>query len=326
MEPGWYQDPLDRFYGRFFDGERWTSRVSDGARLTTDPEFALGLILPVTPGARRVDPPPGATPVPGDPSPTFENSAEPAVAGLNTAVTQQADTLVESPTRTVAVLKDFERGPRANASSGFKRWGLVALLTALAVVVIGAVVLFGGATTESVAELDESQEDRVRDLESGGVEEVDGEDLGIEELVEADQERLEAQDPLARATSPNTAFEVQDGLNVGALQIINGVPMLRELSAWHADFSAAAQRDLVEGSGCWLGQLGGAAVQEAHCGPVGIAEGDFLFDLVPVVFQDVGGAQLAVPLLDSVVFDAVKANALESVGTAENPFTFDPAE
>jgi len=39
MEPDWYEDPLGRYDGRFFDGESWTARVSDGGVLGHDPDF-----------------------------------------------------------------------------------------------------------------------------------------------------------------------------------------------------------------------------------------------------------------------------------------------
>jgi hypothetical protein len=39
IDADWYVDPLGRFEGRFFDGERWTERVSDGGAIAIDPDF-----------------------------------------------------------------------------------------------------------------------------------------------------------------------------------------------------------------------------------------------------------------------------------------------
>jgi len=37
LAPGWYVDPTDRFFLRYWDGSRWTERVASGGRESVDP-------------------------------------------------------------------------------------------------------------------------------------------------------------------------------------------------------------------------------------------------------------------------------------------------
>lgn len=60
--PGWYVDPTERFFLRFWDGTRWTEQVAAGGKQSTDPVHQ-----PAVPP--HVDVPAGAT-TDGRPDPT----------------------------------------------------------------------------------------------------------------------------------------------------------------------------------------------------------------------------------------------------------------
>lgn len=292
MNADWYIDPLGRFDGRFFDGERWTERVSDDGVLAIDNDF-----------------PPAAS--------QFDDvaSAAPAVKQVHVGRNLQASLIEESPARTVAILDEaVARGRtidsgRRSPSSGRAPvvWGLLALVAALAV---AALVLTGNDDASSSAatqpiDLEPAQEARVQDLESGGL---------TEESQAEPIEELEVDAP-AGAVAPGTTFDASEAIEVGGLRVLNGESVLADLSQWHAEFAADRGIVLDPLASCWFGQLGGAAVQVAHCGPVGGSEAsEFLFDSVPLVFEEDDQGQIAQPVVDAVTVDAVLANALTLVG------------
>lgn len=301
MDADWYTDPLGRFDGRFFDGERWTERVSDGGALATDHDFP--------PFVNEQDAHERET----EPAADFSSTA-PAVKSVNPGRHLHASLIEESPVRVVAVLDPSIVSPALAGSVPADRpsrtpivWGLLALIAAL--LVAGLVLLSGddspsGGVAESV-ELDREQEARVEDLEAGGTA-ADVEETPIEDL---------EVDALEGAVAPGSSFDPSETIEVGGLRVLNGASMLTELREWHAEFAAERGVELNESASCWFGQLGGAAVQVAHCGPVGgSADSEFLFDSVPLLFEDADGGQIAQPVVDAVSIDAVLANALTLVG------------
>lgn len=281
MNADWYVDPLDRFDGRFFDGERWTEQVSQDGKMVIDPDFA---------------------PVDAE----LEN--EPMVARRTVRPGLPAADIAESPVRTVAVLdRGTGRQPDGDGSSRrYLVWGLLGLAAVLAVVVG---VILGGRDDDSSAEaepveLDSQDVARVQDLESGGA----------DELIDDTADEAEVGAPEA-AVPEGATFDADELIEVGALRIVNGVSLLQDLEEWHRGY--AEERRIVLGSDakCWFGRLGGAAVQMAHCGPVGATDdGDFLYDLVPLVFEDVEGGQIARPVVDAATPNAVLADALTLIG------------
>ena len=92
------------------------------------------------------------------------------------------------------------------------------------------------------------------------------------------------------------------------------------------DFAGLTGRDITLGddANCWLGSIGEAVVQNAHCGPVAATPGaEPRFDLVPLRFEDVSDGVIQIrPITDAVVIDAVLPNGLQLVGS-EGPI--DPA-
>jgi len=294
MDADWYVDPLGRFDGRFFDGESWTERVSSDGHLVVDPDFDMEQSV-----QPRV-------------APTLEeSSAEPAVEAVATTGPLRASPIEESPVRIVAVLEESVSGA-PDRRRPIRITMVVTLLAVVAALAFVAFLLLRGdeTSTQAAAEqvdLDAVQEERVEDLEAGGL--SDAEPGAVEEL--------EVDSP-PDAVDQGTVFAADEMVEVGALRIANGASMLRELEDWHQGF--AADRGIAVGAdaGCWLGQLGGAAVQVAQCGPVGgSAETEFLFDLVPLLFEDIDGHQIALPVVDNVTTDAVLANALTLVGPAD---------
>jgi len=86
MDADWYEDPLGRYDGRFFDGQGWTERVSSDGTSQVDPDFP----------------------------PVFDNPAA-AVAPVRRELPRHATTAAESPVRTVAVLDDTDLASPAPA-------------------------------------------------------------------------------------------------------------------------------------------------------------------------------------------------------------------
>ena len=303
MDADWYVDPLGRFDGRFFDGERWTERVSEDGALVIDHDF---LTLDQAEGHDA----------PAAPDRDEFVSGAPAVARVEVGRHLQASLIEESPARVVAVLdestarKPAEPAPaRPRERSGRTPivWGLLALIAAL---VVAALVLIGnddspaGVAAEPV-DLDREQEARVEDLESGGT---------IAESPNELVEDLEVDAPTG-AVAPGSSFDPAEAVDVGGLRIVNGESMLADLREWHLGFAAERGIELAPTASCWFGQLGGAAVQVAHCGPVGGSEdSEYLFDSVPLLFEETTGGQIAQPVVDAVMIDAVLANALTLVG------------
>lgn len=326
MDADWYVDPLGRFEGRFFDGERWTERVSDGGAVAIDPDFPQQGTETETP----------ALPAPTKPAVEQSNDLAPAiVANLDDSVSvepvvtpvlpsrdRKASLMQESPVRTVAVLESsLVRSHLTSvqlASAGGRSgrapivWGLLGLIAALAV---AALLLLrndepaGEAVAEPV-ELDSEQEARVGDLEAGG---------SVEDLEAEPIEELEVDAPIG-AVDPGTSFASSEAIEVGGLRIVNGESVLVALANWHQDFAPQRGVELGPSASCWFGQLGGAAVQVAHCGPVGgSADSEFLFDSVPLLFEETAAGPVAQPVVDAAMTDAVLANALTLVGRESAP-------
>lgn len=275
MEADWYVDPLGRYEGRFFDGEQWTDQVSEGGRRAVDPDF------PPADGA-------GAT------GAVLAPTRRPARTDLPAA------DIVESPVRVVAVLEV----PPAEGRS-LRRLALFAL-AALAAVLLGiALVLTLGGDDEPTAEpLDLGADDaaRVEDLASGG-----------EEVFGDSPEELDVDAPEG-AVPADATFGPEELVEVGSLQVLNGVSLLEGLEEWHRGFAEGRRVLLPEDAGCWFGRLGGAAVQEVYCGPVGSGDDEARFDQVPIVFEDDEDGQIAQPVVDAVNSDVVLPNALILIG------------
>lgn len=107
-----------------------------------------------------------------------------------------------------------------------------------------------------------------------------------------------------------------DALLVGSLEILNAKSVLRDLAVWHESSLTGRDITLGEDADCWLGSIGEAVVQNAHCGPVAATPGaEPRFDLVPLRFEDVSEGVIQIrPITDAVVIDAVLPNGLELVG------------
>jgi hypothetical protein len=326
MDADWYVDPLGRYEGRFFDGERWTERVSDAGAVAIDPAFprqgteteAPALPEPTEPAVEQPNDLPPAIVAPRD---DFV-LVEPVVARVDPGRGRKASLMQESPVRTVAVLdSSLVSAPVTSvqpASAGGRSgrapivWGLLGLIAALAVA--GLLLLRddepGGEAVAEPLELDSEQEARVEDLEAGG----SVEDLGAEPI-----EELEVDAPIG-AVDPGTSFASTEAIKVGGLRIINGESLLVALADWHQDFAPQRGVELGPTASCWFGQLGGAAVQVAHCGPVGgSVDSEFLFDSVPLLFEETAAGPVAQPVVDAVITDAVLANALTLVGRESTP-------
>lgn len=304
MDADWYEDPLDRYDGRFFDGENWTAEVSDDGVLKIDEDF-----------------PPAGDEFTDEFTDEFGDADReaPAVAPVTGPSTTRAITASESPVRVVAVLDESVVARRATsvttaptepaepAGRSSRLWLLAGLLAfALALV---AVFYF---TRSDAPELDQDQADRVEDLEAGsGVDGVALEDLDVDAL------EVDAPEGIS---DPQDRFDPSEMIQIGSLSVVNGSSVLADLVAWHERF--ADERDVVLGDnhGCWFGQLAGAAVQVAHCGPVsGSADTEYFFDLVPVDFVDVEEGQLAQPIVDAVTPNTVIPNAVTLIGSADGP-------
>ena len=187
--------------------------------------------------------------------------------------------------------------------------GLIVALTVAALLLLSDAEPGGEDTTEPV-QLDSEQEARVEDLEAGGSVGV----LGAEAI-----EELEVDAPTG-AVASGTAFALSEAIEVGGLRVINGDSVLVALADWHQGFAAQRGIELGPSASCWFGQLGGAAVQVAHCGPVGgSADSEFLFDSVPLLFEDTAAGPVAQPVVDAAMTDAVLANALTLVGRKSAP-------
>lgn len=294
MDADWYADPLGRFDGRFYDGESWTERVSSDGRLVTDPDFAS------PPSQHQV------APVLDEPS------SDPAVEAVATTRPLRASLVKESPVRTVAVLDESVLGGPGGLRPNRTKMVLALVVLIVALAFVAFLLLRSDETPSQVVaepvDLDADQEERVEDLEAGGFSDAKPEVI----------EELEVDAP-AEAVDQGATFGANEMVEVGALRVVNGASMLRDLEDWHRGFAAERGIELTADAGCWFGQLGGAAVQVAQCGPVGgSAETEFLFDLVPLLFEDVNGRQIAQPFVDAVTTDAVLANALTLVGSADS--------
>lgn len=288
MDADWYEDPLGRYDGRFFDGESWTAEVSDGGALSIDEDF-----------------PPSAD--------GSQEQVVPAVAPISTSTTVRATPGSESPVRVVAILDEslvarpVEERREITEPEGRSRTWLVAGL--LAVAALLAVIFL---TRSNGTDLDPDQADRVEDLQAGtGGDGVDLDELDVDALdVDAPEVMLD----------PDAVFDPSDVVTVGTLNVVNGSSMLAALVEWHQGFATGRGVRLGADHGCWFGELGTAAVQVAHCGPVGgSADTEYLFDLVPVDFIDIEEGQLAQPVVDAVMPDTVIANAVTLIGSADGP-------
>ena len=279
MDADWYEDPLGRFDGRYFDGEHWTAEVSAGGVLQTDPEF----LAP-------------------EPEPA------PAVAPVVTRGPRRASTMAESPARTVAVLDpSVVAAPPsdgdAGARSAGRRWLAMALLAAIA-----AVLVFALTRGSDEPQLDAVDQDRVEDLESGGLLPPDDVDAA---------QPLDAAAPASPADI-GAEFDAGDAVQVGDVVVANGARVLAELADWHR--LDAGDRGIILGddAGCWFGELVDAALQVIPCGPVdGDSPDSYEFDLVPVAFDQVDGRQVARVDTEAVTVDTVLANPVMLIAAAD---------
>jgi|GEM_PF-899577 len=201
MEADWYEDPLGRFDGRFFDGEHWTAEVSDAGSLRIDPDFA-------SVNAENED--------------LFDvGQSTPAVEPIAGSSRREISTsTAESPARVVAVLDEslISQGSndapaaadtRQDAARSPKnsrwRWLLAGLLVVGAA--IGLAVFASRGDDEPAVEpaaLDEDQEARVEDLVDGGLnDELDPDD--IQELEGAVPEDDVSDDAAPEEDSPEEA-------------------------------------------------------------------------------------------------------------------------
>jgi len=327
MDADWYVDPLGRFDGRFFDGERWTERVSDGGAVAIDPDFTQHgtetetSVLPAPSEPAVKEPNDLSSLVIPAPLDDFV-SVESAVVRVRPHRGRKASLIQESPARAVAVLdSSVVRSPGTSvqpASAGGGSGGVPmvgGLLGLIVALTVAALLLLsdaepGGEDTTEPVQLDSEQEARVEDLEAGGSVGV----LGAEAI-----EELEVDAPTG-AVASGTAFALSEAIEVGGLRVINGDSVLVALADWHQGFAAQRGIELGPSASCWFGQLGGAAVQVAHCGPVGgSADSEFLFDSVPLLFEDTAAGPVAQPVVDAAMTDAVLANALTLVGRKSAP-------
>lgn len=342
MDADWYEDPLGRFDGRFFDGESWTNQVSDNGTLRIDDDFDGE---------------------PDDSNP-FAETGDPAVEEISTSTRQGLSTSsAESPVRVVAVLDESIMSrrtatqdpipPRPKSSSKW-RWILAALLVAAAATALALFASWGDDDPAlEPATLDQDQEARVEDLvEGGGTTDLDSDDM--QELDDvpsaADQDGFakdgEAPDGVdtgdadtdgdessnsagpgddapevdrpTGAVDPETQFNDQDALTLGPLSVVNGSSLLLELSSWHRGFSLARGIELGPDAQCWLAERGGAADPNAYCGPTGPVGEDALYDVVPLSFDDGPSGTVAQPVLDAVEPDQPLPNGVVLIDAQSN--------
>ncbi len=228
--------PAQSLRRRFYDGESWTERVILDGRLVTDPDFAA------PPSQHQV-------------APALDRPAsDPAVEAVATTRPLRASLLKESPVRNrlPCSMSLFSAGRVVSGPSRTKIiLALVALVVALAFV--GFLLLRSDETpAQAVAEpvdLDANQEERVEDLEEGGF--SDAEPEVIEELVV---------DAPTDADDQGATFGADEMVEVGALRVVNGASMLRDLEDWHRGFAAERGIELAPDAGClvWSARWGGS--------------------------------------------------------------------
>lgn len=111
-------------------------------------------------------------------------------------------------------------------------------------------------------------------------------------------------------------YPAEAALALGTHNIVNGTTLIHELEDWHIEAMGLRGEDLQ--TQCWLGRIGEAAVQAAHCGPVGVSDdGEAMFDLVPlhlIEYGDTDGEFTAKPLLDAAEEEVVLPAGLTLVG------------
>jgi len=284
MDADWYEDPLGRYDGRFFDGEAWTKQVSADGTLATDPDFPPSAI---TSGAASVDP----------------VVASPAVEALPVPVATRASTADESPARVVAVLDERvmqdEKPPRRG-----RDWRWLAVVAAAVAVAVLAGLVWGRSTeTATPVALDAAEEDRVEDLL--GEADVDLAEPTVGELEVATAAPV---DPPANQVDPTDAVEV------GRLQVANGRQILEQVQVWHRSETELRGIDLNADAGCWFGSEGDAAVQSAYCGPVGNDDDRILFDQIPLLLRQIDGELFALAAVDDYEVDIELPSSLELIG------------
>ena len=166
---------------------------------------------------------------------------------------------------------------------------------------------------DDAASVDATGTDSDTDTAADGSDDATGDDAAGSD--DAD----DAADDGTPAVDPNS-----DALMVGSLEILNAKPVLRDLAIWHESSLTGRDITLGDDANCWLGSIGEAVVQNAHCGPVAATPGaEPRFDLVPLRFEDVSDGVIQIrPITDAVVIDAVLPNGLQLVGS-EGPI--DPA-
>ncbi len=405
MTPDWYVDPLGRYEGRYFDGERWTAQVKDRGRLVIDPDWDRPIAATTdAAGSNQIgDGQTGENETGAGPSatPEFDTNDHNAVEPISTGAVLVEETPVaaggmdfsqESPTRQVAVLEAPElAAPELavvneqpstvadgievddDSDSSNRRWlyilGLAIL--ALAVLLILLPRLLGGddvASTDdtptNVVSPDDGTEASDAGADEGALPATDPEpDSTDPDSTDPDSTEPESADPVddnadasgteapadtttaedpdpTNDTDPGTDDTTDDGtpavsdqgsdaLNVGSLEILNAKPVLRDLAIWHESSLGDRAFTLGPDAGCWLGSIGEAVVQNAHCGPVASTPGaERQFDLIPLRFEDVEDGVIQIrPVTDAVVIDAVLPNGLELIGAdgPVDPTTLSPA-
>lgn len=319
MEADWYIDPLGRFEGRFFDGEAWTDQVSDRGLLAADPEWPSATGRSVA--EADVDLHLGEVQIEvaevqlesQDPTAAgqmvFETTAlqtasfgedkfAPAVEPAAPKIQQGASLVPESPARAVVVLDEIEA---ATTEDPKRRWLMYALGTAALMAGLALLLVPGWFDDDGP----DNQQDTVAAPESSGA--------------TADESNPSSGDSDVQQPLELTGDELQ----VGGLTIVDGTSVLTALADWHQGY--ATDRGIVLGSdaGCWFASLGDAAVENVYCGPVaGNADTEFVYDVVPVAFAEVGPDQVsAAAVIDAAIPDSFVPNGLDLVGPGGS---FDP--
>ncbi len=324
IDPDWDRPEVDP------DAADEATSVDDTIDDTTDQDFDPGFDEPVRAAVEPIAPAPTI-----DPAPVLDPVDETAVAAGSVDFSQ------ESPARQVAVLDSPDPEPISETiavddkSSGSRRWlyvlGLAILALALLLILLPR-LLSNDETADGddqpVAAVDEDT-DRAETAEADDADPADEGALPATEAEDDTDAAIEAEDADAMddsATEDDAMDDSADGaaqvdensdaLMVGSLEILNAKPVLRDLAVWHESSLTGRDITLGDDADCWLGSIGEAVVQNAHCGPVAATPGaEPRFDLVPLRFEDVSEGVIQIrPVTDAVVIDAVLPNGLELVG------------
>jgi hypothetical protein len=325
IDPDWDRPEVDP------DAADDTASVDDTIDDTTDQSFDGGFDEP---GRAAVEP---ITPAPTiDPAPVLDPVDETAVTA------GQVDFSQESPARQVAVLDSPDPEPVSETiavdeePSGSRRWlyvlGLAVLALALLLILLPRLLSndeTADADDQPIAAVDDADaaedtgEDAADPADEGALPATEAEDDTNEAMADedADADAMDdgdtgAMDDEAAEDDAAQVDDNSDALTVGSLEILNAKPVLRDLAVWHESSLTGRDITLGDDADCWLGSIGEAVVQNAHCGPVAATPGaEPRFDLVPLRFEDVSEGVIQIrPVTDAVVIDSVLPNGLELVG------------